>query len=102
MDNEILEHVRFQVGHTGDGDVDRIETALSGIDGVRDVEVNRDGGVVEVAYSPTEVSVPKLKEALIADGYTVDGGDSVGDGLPEGTASTTDANDVILKGEDRV
>jgi len=102
MVNENLEHVRFQIGDIGDGDVDRVETALSGINGVRDVEVNPDGGAVEVSYSPVEVSVPKLKEALIAEGYTVDGGDSVGGGLPEGTASSTDANDVVLKGEDRV
>ena len=88
MDTGPLETVHFQSSDiSGDGDVDRVETTLSGINGVRDVEVDPNGHTVEVRYDPTEVNKAKLEEALIAEGYSVGGKDDAGGGLPEGTGS---------------
>lgn len=66
---------------SGDGDRDRLETALGVVDGVRDVEVNPDSHTVDVVYDPTIVNATRLQAAVEEAGYQVDqSGDQGGSG----------------------
>lgn len=69
MEGETIERVRLDVPDVAEGDRDKILDAVSGVNGVRDVEVLPDAQAVEITYDPREVSVPKLQEALANAGY---------------------------------
>jgi copper chaperone CopZ len=60
---------------SGDGDADRLETQLSGVEGVRDVEVNTDDHSVAVSYDPTIVNAARLQALVESAGYPLDAGD---------------------------
>lgn len=73
MEGETIEHLRLTSSDIdGDGDRGTLETALGAQPGVRAVTVNPNDHTVEVAFDPREVSVPKLKEILIDNGYNPD------------------------------
>lgn len=71
MEGETIEQTTFTVPSVGDGDRDRILDALSGVNGVRDVEVRPDSHAVVVTYDPREVSTPLLQERLSGAGFTI-------------------------------
>lgn len=72
MEGETIEHVRLNSDRiSGAGDVDRVQTLLSDIPGVRDVQVNPDDHTVEVGFDPRELSVTSLTQALNDGGYRV-------------------------------
>jgi len=54
---------------SGDGDRDRLETALSSLEGVRDVEVDPSGHTVTVSYDPTILDPSKLQAEIENAGY---------------------------------
>lgn len=73
MEDEMLEHVRVTSSKiTGDGDRDTLESDLSGINGVRDVDVDPDSHIVEVTYDPTEVDLNQIRETIESDGYSIE------------------------------
>jgi copper chaperone CopZ len=91
MDNQMIERVTLDVPDVAEGDRDKIMDALSGINGVRDVEVVPDAHEVEIAYDPREVNMPKLQEALSDSGYNFDLGALVRPGAARpGTPSETE------------
>jgi copper chaperone CopZ len=54
---------------TGDGDRDKLETALSSLEGVRDVEVDPSGHSVTVSYDPTILDPTKVQAEIENAGY---------------------------------
>jgi len=52
--------------------VESVESALEGTSGVKRVEVNLDGNVVEVEYESDEVSIDEMKEIIEYQGYDVE------------------------------
>ncbi|GAB3709883.1 heavy-metal-associated domain-containing protein [Corynebacterium nasicanis] len=50
--------------------VNKIETKLTGLDGVRDAEVKFSSGRILVEHDPEKVSVRELVDAVAAVGYT--------------------------------
>ena len=85
MESGLVEHLVLKSSKiSGDGDRDRLETDLSGIDGVRDVEVDTNANSVDIAYDPTIVNATRLQAAVEEAGYALD---STGGGGDEGEAS---------------
>jgi copper chaperone len=56
-------------GMTCDNCVRTIEKALRGVDGVRDVRVDRARRLVAVTYDTRKTHVPALHDALLSHGY---------------------------------
>ena len=56
----------------GRDDSDRLEDGLSGLEGVRDVEVKTNAHTVEVVYDPTVISASALQSEVEQLGYTID------------------------------
>jgi copper chaperone CopZ len=71
----LTETMTFNCGKiTGDGDIDKVETALGAVDGVRRVAVDTNGHCVTVEYDPTIVDTNLIRERLGAGGYAVAAG----------------------------
>jgi copper chaperone CopZ len=84
MESGLEEHATFKSSRIkGDRDRDRLESDLSGIDGVRDVEVDPSAQTVDISYDPTIVNVTRLQAAVEEAGYTLD---ATGDRGDEGEA----------------
>lgn len=60
-----------------DGDADRLETDLSGLDGVRDVSVDPHNHCVDVTYNQDVVDDNDIKQMLERSGYHVSVEDDV-------------------------
>jgi copper chaperone CopZ len=56
----------------GDNDVDRLEAGLSGIEGVRDVEVDTTAHTVEAVFDPTVISATALQTEVEQLGYKIE------------------------------
>ena len=56
-------------GMTCDNCVRRVEKALRGVDGVKEVKVDRAGARAEVTFDKTKTDIPALHEALLKSGY---------------------------------
>lgn len=66
----IIETDRFGIaGMTCDKCVQRVETALRKIDGVRDVKVDRHSATANVTFEREKTNVPALHEAVLKAGY---------------------------------
>lgn len=48
-----------------------VKDALRKLDGVRDVQVELERGLVTIKYDPIEVGLPELQEAIREAGYEV-------------------------------
>lgn len=48
-----------------------VEDALNNLNGIQDVQVDLEQGMVKLKYDPTVVSLPKLKAAIQEAGYEV-------------------------------
>jgi copper chaperone CopZ len=84
MQGGLTEHLTLRSSKiTGDGDRDRLETELSSLDGVRDVEVSPDSNTVDIEFDPTIVNATRLHAAVEQAGYTPD---SAGDEADRGEA----------------
>lgn len=51
--------------------VNSVEGSVGKLEGVRSVKVNLKAGEVEVEFSPSEVTLGKIKEAIDDQGYEV-------------------------------
>jgi copper chaperone CopZ len=56
----------------GDKDVDRLESGLSGLEGVRDVDVNITAHTVEAVFDPTVISTTALQTEVEQLGYKIE------------------------------
>jgi copper chaperone CopZ len=84
MESGLEEHLTLKSSRIkGDKDRDRLESDLSGIDGVRDVEVDPSANTVDIAFDPTIVNATRLQAAVEEAGYTLD---ATGDRSDEGEA----------------
>lgn len=64
-----METVRFEL--TGDDDPDELETNLSGLQGVRSVEADPNGGSVTISFDSAIVDDNAIREALESSGYHI-------------------------------
>ncbi len=72
MDGAMLERMTFRSpGVSGDRDVDRLETDLGAVDGVRNVLVDTSENAVTVEYDSTIVNATRLRAILEERGYSV-------------------------------
>jgi copper chaperone CopZ len=58
-------------GITSQGAAERVETALSGVDGVREVRVDIAGRQVVIDYDDTIVNLNRLREELREESFSV-------------------------------
>ncbi|HEX6508095.1 MAG TPA: heavy metal-associated domain-containing protein [Chloroflexota bacterium] len=73
MDSGLIERVRFTSSKIkGQGDVERLESELSGEDGVRQVNVDPENHTVTVDYDPTIIDENAVKLAVEDAGYRID------------------------------
>lgn len=72
MQDGLVETARFVSAKIGDGDRDTLETGLSGVEGVRDVEVNGGDHSVTVRYDPTIVDENRIRTVVEDLGYSTD------------------------------
>ncbi len=56
-------------GMTCDNCVRRVERALRGLPGVKEVTVDRVGALAKVVYDGSVVDVPAMHDALLKSGY---------------------------------
>jgi copper chaperone CopZ len=56
-------------GMTCDSCVRKVESALRGLRGIKEVHVNRHKALAEVTYDDSEVNVPAMHDALLKSGY---------------------------------
>lgn len=56
----------------GDKDVDRLEGGLSGLEGVRDVDVDTTAHTVEAVFDPTVISGTALQSEVEELGYKIE------------------------------
>jgi copper chaperone CopZ len=56
-------------GMTCDNCVRRVEKALRGVKGVKEVHVNRPAARATVTFDSTQTHIPALHDALLASGY---------------------------------
>ena len=56
-------------GMTCDDCVRKVERALRGLPGVKEVTVNRAGALARVTYDDAKVNVPAMHDALLKSGY---------------------------------
>lgn len=56
-------------GMTCDNCVRRVEKALRGVKGVKEVHVNRAAALATVTFDTTKTHIPELHDALLASGY---------------------------------
>ena len=56
-------------GMTCDNCVRKVENALRGSPGVREVKVDRVAGRATVTFDPTQTDIPALHDALLKSGY---------------------------------
>jgi copper chaperone CopZ len=76
LEDTVNENSSFNQGLTqtatfeaqGDTDADNVESRLSSVEGVRDVEVN--GKTITVTYDPTQVDENLIRTAVENDGVT--------------------------------
>ncbi len=57
-------------GMTCDNCVRRVERALRGLPGVKEVNVDRAAAQAKVVYDSSAVDVPAMHDALLKSGYT--------------------------------
>lgn len=67
MEKVTLNVVGMSCGHC----VKAIEGSVGELPGVSNVKVHLESGKVDVEYSPTEVSLDKIKETIDDQGYDV-------------------------------
>jgi Cu+-exporting ATPase len=56
-------------GMTCDKCVSRVESALRGVDGVKEVQVDRAAARATVTFDTAHTNIPALHEALLKSGY---------------------------------
>lgn len=56
-------------GMTCDNCVRRVEKALRGVVGVKEVRVNRPAALATVTFDTTKTHIPELHDALLKSGY---------------------------------
>lgn len=56
-------------GMTCDNCVRRVEKALRGVQGVKDVRVDRSAALATVTFDTTKTHIPELHDALLKSGY---------------------------------
>lgn len=56
-------------GMTCDNCVRRVEKALRGVNGVKEVHVNLKRALATVTFDDTKTHIPELHDALLASGY---------------------------------
>ena len=56
-------------GMTCDNCVRKVETALRGVNGVKEVRVDRQAALATVTFDTTKTDLPELHDALIRSGY---------------------------------
>lgn len=56
-------------GMTCDNCVRRVEKALRGVVGVKDVQVDRKAALATVTFDTTMTHIPELQDALLKSGY---------------------------------
>ena len=56
-------------GMTCDNCVRRVEKALRGVNGVKDVHVDRQAALATVTFDTTKTDLPDLHDALVKSGY---------------------------------
>lgn len=56
-------------GMTCDNCVRRVEKALRGVNGVKEVRVDRQAALAEVRFDTTRTDMPALHDALLRSGY---------------------------------
>jgi copper chaperone CopZ len=79
MDGGLVEQITLHsMMISGDGDRDRLETTISGIEGVRDVEVDPGEHTIQITYDPTVVNAARLQAAVEQPGLTLDSSASGG------------------------
>lgn len=57
-------------GMTSDHCVRKVEMALRGLPGIKEVSVDRTAALARVTYDDTQVDVPTMHDALLKSGYT--------------------------------
>ena len=67
MNDPLLERATFQsAAIKKDRDVETLETELTSLDGVRDVEVDPNGHTVEITYDPSKVTYGQLLQVYFS------------------------------------
>ncbi len=67
---EVLETREIGIdGMTCDNCVRRVEKALRGVNGVKDVSVNRAAALARVTFDTVRTDIPALHDALLKSGY---------------------------------
>jgi copper chaperone CopZ len=67
---EIVETRKIGIaGMTCDHCAQRVEAALRGVNGVKDVRVDRSAGLATVAFDTKRTDIPTLHNALLKSGY---------------------------------
>lgn len=56
-------------GMTCDNCVRRVEKALRGVVGVKDVRIDRSAALATVTFDTTKTHIPELHDALLKSGY---------------------------------
>jgi len=56
-------------GMTCDNCVRRVEKALRGVNGVKDVHVDLKGALATVTFDTTKTHMPEMQDALLKSGY---------------------------------
>lgn len=93
MEDGILEQLTVHSKDiSGDGDRNRLEGALSGIDGVRDVEVDPAQHSLQVTYDSTIVDAGAIRGAVEGAGYSLGSSSETTEGnvASSGVSSTDD------------
>lgn len=72
MQPGLIDKTRFVSSKIGERDIDKIETGLSGIDGIRSVEVTPEDHAVAITYDPTLLDINRLRAEFEGLGYSVD------------------------------
>jgi copper chaperone CopZ len=67
---EVLETRQIGIlGMTCDKCVQRVEKALRGVDGVKEVRVDRQAALASVTFDTVKTHIPELHDALLKSGY---------------------------------
>ncbi|MGN6644117.1 MAG: heavy-metal-associated domain-containing protein [Verrucomicrobiota bacterium] len=67
---EVLETREIGIlGMTCDKCVMRVEKALRGVDGVKEVRVDRPAALASVTFDTVKTNIPALHDALLKSGY---------------------------------
>jgi copper chaperone CopZ len=72
MQAGLIEKTRFVSSKIGERDVDKIETGLAGIEGIRSVEVTPEEHAVVITYDPTILDSNRLRAEFEDLGYSLD------------------------------